>query len=423
MLASELLPHNATNDRNRKPRPIRWAGTLAVGVLLLAACGRGDTAADANPSGDAASTSTSYYSPLNEYMSPEGAGDDFDQEEWEAKDRQVQELVATCMKGQGFNYLPQDTSSYAYVSDGDENLSERDMIAKYGYWVTTQLDMQPEPSQMPADPNQVAYEAMSDSERTAYDEALWGSGAGMMATSSAAAGEVEAPEATASAVSTTDPADSQVADTAGSEAVTTDVASSVEAPVSIGADEPMPESYAVPTTPEEKGCYGVAQEEIYGDQMYGNNIDYDEFQDLFDAQNEMYMSIDDDPRLAGAVAAWSTCVEGKGYPGFTEIQAPSMDVNRQYAELIGMQINEYEDGGWGMEPAEGLEMTEPVDPDPAKLATLKDYEIALALADFDCKGDYNAIAEEVRISLEEQFVQDHKAELERYRDSINSGGN
>ena len=51
-------------------------------------------------------------------------------------------------------------------------------------------------------------------------------------------------------------------------------------------------------------------------------------------------------------------------------------------------------------------------------------EIALAVADFDCqeKFGYQKLFETVRIEAESQFVQEHRAELERYRDSLTGGG-
>lgn len=382
-------------------------------MLFLSACGKADTATNADPSGTAAPTSTSYFSPLDEYLNP-AAGQELDQAAYEARDRQVQELVATCMKDQGFDYIPQDNSSTSYSLAADEDLSERDIIAKYGYWVTTQLDMQPGPSEMPVDPNQAAYEAMSDGERMAYDQALWGTGAMMMATSSAAAGPAAQPSASttasSSALASTDPATE----------VATDPAT---APVSIGEPQANPESYVTPTTPEEKGCYAVAQDEIYGDQMNGGNINYEDFQDLFDAQNELFMSIEKDPRLDAAVTAWSVCLEGKGYPGFTEMQAPMIDVNKKWAELNNQEFTVTQDGGWSTGPKPGTENDPPVEPDAAKVADLRKYEIEVALADYDCKGDYQKLYDEVRISLEDQFVQDHLSELERFRDAVNSGGN
>ena len=56
------------------------------------------------------------------------------------------------------------------------------------------------------------------------------------------------------------------------------------------------------------------------------------------------------------------------------------------------------------------------------MADLRSREIALAVADLGCRADYQSVADEVRTELEQQFVTEHKAELERYRDAT-SGGN
>ncbi len=430
MSASKLLP-GKRSAYGRRSYYRALAAPVVAGMLFLTACGKADTAANVNPSESGAPTSTSYFSPLDEYMNPT-AGPELDQAAYQARDRQVQELVATCMKDQGFDYIPQDNSSTSYAPPYEEGLAERDIIAKYGYWVTTQLDMQPGPSEMPVDPNQAAYEAMSDGERMAYDQALWGTGAMTMAIASSAAGSAAQPQASttasSSAATSTDAVTGAVTDTATGTAIeagATDPAVSPEAgsPVSIDQPQVNSESYVTPTTPEEKGCYGVAQEKIYGDQMNDGSINYEDFQDLFDAQNELFMSIEKDPRLDAAVTAWSVCLEGKGYPGFTEMQAPMIDVNKQWAELNNQEFTVTPDGGWSTGPKPGTENDPPVEPDAAKVAELRKYEIDLALADYDCKGDYQKLYDEVRISLQEQFVQDHLPELERFRDAVNSGGN
>ena len=56
------------------------------------------------------------------------------------------------------------------------------------------------------------------------------------------------------------------------------------------------------------------------------------------------------------------------------------------------------------------------------VAELREEEIALAVTDLGCRGDYQTVHDEVRVELEKQFVQDHLEELERYRD-VTGGGN
>ncbi|AZI59063.1 hypothetical protein EH165_13855 [Nakamurella antarctica] len=174
----------------------------------------------------------------------------------------------------------------------------------------------------------------------------------------------------------------------------------------------------MPSTPEEKGCYGVAQEEVYGPQF--GMSDNSEFQDLFDAQSLLYEQVEKDPALVDTIKAWTSCLEGKGYPGFQKMPEPRNDVETKAAALRGYTITVGADGSTMYSSADGGNGAEVV-PDPGKMAELKKYEIELALADYDCQGDYRNKSDEVRIALEKQFIIDHQAELDKFRDAQNAG--
>jgi hypothetical protein len=60
--------------------------------------------------------------------------------------------------------------------------------------------------------------------------------------------------------------------------------------------------------------------------------------------------------------------------------------------------------------------------DPTAVTEVRQYEVSLARADFNCRKDYDAARRLVRDELERQFVNDHRIELERYRAAMNSGG-
>ena len=149
----------------------RTLSAAAVGVILLtsAACG-GDS--------DDTATSSPQDSPLTEYLgggagggpgmsvSINGSDNDADQEQ----QQRVQQLVVECMKEAGFEYLP-------YVPTFPEMQpmieGDREWAATYGYGITTVDAPTPDSSD---DPNTAITERMSDSERAAYDKALYGSG-------------------------------------------------------------------------------------------------------------------------------------------------------------------------------------------------------------------------------------------------------
>ena len=57
--------------------------------------------------------------------------------------------------------------------------------------------------------------------------------------------------------------------------------------------------------------------------------------------------------------------------------------------------------------------------DAAKLADLRKFEIALATADQKCRAKvYDAPYKKAQYELEKEFVNQHKAELEAFRDEM-----
>jgi hypothetical protein len=145
------------------------------------------------------------------------------------------------------------------------------------------------------------------------------------------------------------------------------------------------------------GCYGEAQHEVYEEQ---DPTQSEEFKPLMDAMNTFWENAQDDPAMADLDAAWSSCMDAAGHGGFAK-QADAQN------SIYDAQNKFYEDAA----PAEGEEYTEP---DPAAVEALGEQEVELALADLDCREetDYRQKAQDIQFELEEQFVSDHKSELE-----------
>jgi hypothetical protein len=59
---------------------------------------------------------------------------------------------------------------------------------------------------------------------------------------------------------------------------------------------------------------------------------------------------------------------------------------------------------------------------PAAVAEVRRYELALAQADFGCRPAYDAARRVVRDEMEGRFLDEHRAELERYREAMNPKG-
>lgn len=280
-----------------------------------------------------------------------------DKDKSKADQQAYQEALARCMKAQGFDYTPVPPQDP--VEPEEIDLTDRGWVEKYGYGITTRDE---KPAEMPDDPNQKRMEAMSKKQREAYQKALFGKGGGMAVTRAGGGG----------------------------------------IPMTSGEGD--------------SGCSGTAQKEVFPD---AKPLNFDEFKDLFDAIGKLDQQVAADPRIAPLITEWSGCLAGAGYSGFSKINDPQESIMKKWADLNGWQ---YEGGGDGG----GMTMGRPAGgddkgPDPEKAAKLRAEELKLALADVDCRRDYPKTYASVRKELEQRFIEEHKAELERYRDVMNQG--
>jgi hypothetical protein len=156
-------------------------------------------------------------------------------------------------------------------------------------------------------------------------------------------------------------------------------------------------------------------------QVYGEPdvVDMQEFSTLFDALSKLQTSVMADPRVVPLIAVWSDCMADAGHPGFTAVDDARNSIMSRWADLNGWQFTPGEGGGGSVSVSSADQVTEP---DPAKVAELRTDEIALAVADLGCRKDHQAVYDQVRTELEQKFVDEHRSELERYRDAT-SGGN
>ena len=241
------------------------------------------------------------------------------------KQQQVQELVAACMKEAGFEYLP-----YVPTAPEPEPVLEGDLdwARTYGYGIST-IDMAaPDPSD---DPNTAITAAMSESERAAYQQALFGSS--FQSTRSAGGPVAAAPP--------------------------------VEiAPPGVSADG----STAPPTGDADSapGCVPTASAQVYGEP---DVVDMQEFDTLFEALGKLQTSVEQDPRVVPLVAAWSDCMADAGHPGFKAVDDARNSIMSRWADLNGWEFTPVEGGGGSVSVASGDEVTEP---DPAKVAEIRD---------------------------------------------------
>lgn len=225
-------------------------------ALLLTACGG---------SGEASDTSTD--GPLADFW--EDVYGEWDEDKANAEAMEIEEATARCMTEQGFEYQPVDQSQSTFSFDtADQDPAE--YAAEYGYG----FSLSPEPTAEEeaameewVDPNQEYVEAMSESEQTAYYEALYGDMASM----------------------------------------------------EYDEDAEMPEY-----DPAQAGCQGAAQEEVYGAQ---NALwESEEMVAFNDATTQLYEDVEKDPRLADVTTAWAGCMAEAGFSGYATPQEAMDDM-------------------------------------------------------------------------------------------------
>jgi hypothetical protein len=162
-------------------------------------------------------------------------------------------------------------------------------------------------------------------------------------------------------------------------------------------EEEMPENGEFEYDWTQAGCQGAAQHEAAG----ADPSQSEEFKPLFDAINELYTDTASWPGMAELDAEWATCMEGAGQGGHA---SPTEAQNSVYDELNKL----YEDVGMSENP------DAPGEPDQAAMDALAEREVELALADLDCREetDYRERHTDITREVEQQFIDDHKAELD-----------
>lgn len=242
----------------------------------------------------------------------------------------------------------------------------------------------PMPSEEWVDPNQEMLDAMSESEQIAWSEALYGT-------------EEEQMEDTVTEV---------------------DPETGEEYQVSYG--------YGA-------GCSGEAYEAEYGDQQASQEL-WTELQPEMDA---MYERVQADPRIVELDQEWSACMAERGYEYESMNQMQEVvyqDFQTRFDEIVGPGGG-YADPfvGWTQEEIDAFfeeKTQEEIDAffaeaeqqsrenvDMEALAALQQEEIDLAVADYECRGDYWEVYQEVTEDYEAEFIEANREVLEQIREA------
>jgi len=328
-----------------------WMPAAAAALALgLTACGSGE----GGGSGDGGEL-TYEDSPLAEFFST-GEEAEFDQEAEEARyaeeSARLEQLVAECMAEQGFEYTPVDSSgSISFGPQMDEDYDPVENARQNGYGFFTYEDQAAqEPQEEFVDPNQDYVESMSESEQTAYYEALNGP------------------------------------------------------MVEYDEDAEMETEWNW----EEAGCYGSAQHQVYdveSEQAAEMDVYSDpRWEELMTAMSATYEQAQSDPRMVEINESWATCMADAGHPDFATPQE-SMD------SIMELQNSFWEDH------QDDPDYTGPTEDE---LATAKEQEIELATADYTCQDETDFAAEQLRVQfeIEQEFVDENRAELEAFSEAL-----
>jgi hypothetical protein len=160
------------------------------------------------------------------------------------------------------------------------------------------------------------------------------------------------------------------------------------------------------------GCRGKAAEEVYG-KGEDREAEFKKYDNLFKDIQALAKRIEDDQRVVDATTAWGDCLAEAGQAGYKKIDEPREKVNQKLGELTGNQQNSSSPGKTVMGPPSFDKV------DSAKLAELRKFEIDLAVADQKCRAKvYDEPYKTVQYEQEKEFVEQHKAELEAYRDGM-----
>ena len=359
---------------------VRRVGVGAVALVALTACGGG---------GDGGNSDATA-SPLADLM----GWSDFDPVESRRQELAVEEAVVACMREEGFEYQPQDFSSQVDSGGGEEDSalmqdSPEAYGEKYGYGVVRNYELYEEPNigedggfsgPTFVDPNEDYVTSLSDSERDAYYEVLYGP-----------------------------PQEEQNYDETDSEGT---------------------QAYYSPPL-EEQGCQGKARLEVVGEDPSNDPEIQQALDDVFSAQQ-------DDARLKEAQREWLDCM-GDTLADYDLPDGMSVERAESMYEVInvlkavamgqeilpldpetGEPIGDYDDSQ-GYSSSQNEDGTgfayvgeQRIIPEDA-LERLRAEELALWRQDWDCQNE--ADIQKLRLQAEQDAVDDLVARFPQLGDS------
>jgi hypothetical protein len=389
---------------------------LAAGILLLNACGGGSEGAtttalevplQTTTSSEATTTTVApeaETATLADYLPMMGPEDPAEaQEYWRQQEAAAQELTRDCMAEEGFEYIPYvptlEDTFYDWEMDEEERIAQQGF--GMAYWLLEERNFEDEwdPDD---DPNHAIVEAMTESQREAYEYALHGEQPDMDLDWEGAHSEEEMR----------------------------------------ALEEEAERLYR---EREWVGCMELGWSEASGGQDAWMSFE-EEFGDTW---QELWERVEADPRIVAMEDDWSTCMADAGYE-FRDMEDMWTSLDREFSTIVSWPGDEAEDSAPGITSAPAVPEVEPVenedgtvtfvDPegneytqeemeafwaptfDETEVRAFMDKEIAIATADYACnKGRWERY-EEVRKEYEAEWVANNKAALDAWKSSREAEG-
>ncbi len=334
---------------------------IAVLVVVLGAFVAGCGASSGTDGDDAASGGGES---LTDFIPGASAFDFTDEAAAEAayrqQEQQVQEAIRDCMAAEGFEYVPYVPNEDAFFAGPT---SEEEFAREFGLGITPDLLRQGEFDEEAMqefedqNPNTSIVEAMSDAERDEYYLVLYG----------------DEPDI--------------------------DYEAMTEEEIDAFYQDWQP-----------SGCEPDAYNEVYEADNDASQAFYEEFGQ---AMEDNFMRIQSDPRIADLQQTWSSCMADKGFD-FTDEQDASIYILRRLEEVGAVTDLDIDPEGFGWGYAS--DVIEPGSAKEAAVQEIADEEIEIALAALACRQGWEDVYQEVYAEYEARFIEEHRAELEQFRD-------
>jgi len=315
-------------------------------ILLFGACSTNNGLADPPPI-----VTTPRFGPLDEVLfriqnlRPDATAAE-QQTQNETFARTQEGLIATCMAEKGFTYTPVVMRQYV-TSSGDEGIApdSREFAEQFGFGITIEVPFGAVAGQTRGgafapenDPSVELVETMSDAEREAWNEALWGF------------------------------------------------------PLAEDSDF------------RQGGCHDIAIQQIQRPTEFADlQAEVDRFYASFSARSAPpHLELDRE---------WSACMANAGFSGLPARNRLTQSFSVEWGEMHGSELL-FDDDGWLI----GAAMGTPREPTESEIRAINQREIETAIADFDCRQliDFEQRENEIQYSLQTDFVNLHRAELEAW---------